>query len=427
LPLETRTQQHRTNTYRQYMVMVTYVQQQGLSLRLQAWRSASRTAHAVRTDRMWATQRVRAEARPCESRASCETKQSTVAVSVVSAFLAATILNASSPALATESFLRRTGAKGILMQEEESLLRLREREEEKVKEELVEAREEFEKEAVASFDGSTLCVTPFGVDVVGITEAIALTGALVGGLSARRRKDELEKLNEQLRTINSQLRQQARAGTLYAPGLTYVPPTSGGSSSTTKTTTSMPSATTTPSATGVSLPTGAIRTPQAVRNNTPKAVVVGNTPVEEKEGSNGTGQTAPLVSLASIDEEDMRPEVKQCQAALKEGKRLLREQEAGPAMVRFEKALMLARTLGDKVRERRAVRGLAAANRLLGRYEHAIDYLMEVLALSKVMNDHVGDVDAYGSIADIYTELGNFDKAVEYYDMYIAGMTESTV
>ena len=188
----------------------------------------------------------------------------------------------------------------------------------------------------------------------------------------------------------------------------------------------MPNATTGPSATGVSLPTGAIRSSQAARNNAPNAVVVGDTRVEEK-ATNGAGQTAPLVSLASIDEEDMRPEVKQCQAALKEGKRLLREQEAGPAMVRFEKALMLARTLGDKVRERRAVRGLAAANRLLGRYEHAIDYLMEVLALSKVMNDHVGDVDAYGSIADIYTELGNFDKAVEYYDLYIAGMNESTV
>lgn len=46
------------------------------------------------------------------------------------------------------------------------------------------------------------------------------------GLSARRRKEELERLNEQLRTINTQLRQQARAGTLYAPGLTYAPPTS---------------------------------------------------------------------------------------------------------------------------------------------------------------------------------------------------------
>lgn len=42
-------------------------------------------------------------------------------------------------------------------------------------------------------------------------------------MSARRRKQELERLNEQLRTINTQLRQQARAGTLYAPGLTYAP------------------------------------------------------------------------------------------------------------------------------------------------------------------------------------------------------------
>ncbi len=63
-----------------------------------------------------------------------------------------------------------------------------------------------------------LCATPFGVDVVGISESVALLGALVGGISARQRKDELEKLNEQLRKINLQLRQQARAGTIYAPG-----------------------------------------------------------------------------------------------------------------------------------------------------------------------------------------------------------------
>jgi hypothetical protein len=131
-----------------------------------------------------------------------------------------------------------------------------------------------------------LCATPFGVDVVGITELFALVGgiyavhltntrahththrrypanvnrsakacfnvtpdilpvyqnsptiatasnplkrlfklcikvgAVVGGVSARQRKDELERLNEQLRKINLSLRQQARAGTLYAPGAT---------------------------------------------------------------------------------------------------------------------------------------------------------------------------------------------------------------
>ncbi len=63
-----------------------------------------------------------------------------------------------------------------------------------------------------------LCATPFGIDIVGITEFIALVGALVGGITARQRKAEMERLNEQLRKINMSLRQQARAGTVYAPG-----------------------------------------------------------------------------------------------------------------------------------------------------------------------------------------------------------------
>ena len=37
-------------------------------------------------------------------------------------------------------------------------------------------------------DGKTLCVTPFGIDVVGITEALALIGAVTGGTMANQRK-----------------------------------------------------------------------------------------------------------------------------------------------------------------------------------------------------------------------------------------------
>ena len=70
------------------------------------------------------------------------------------------------------------------------------------------------------------CATPFGIDIVGITELVALIGAVVGGLAARSRKIEAERLNEQLRKINMQLRQQARAGTIYAPGLSYAPASS---------------------------------------------------------------------------------------------------------------------------------------------------------------------------------------------------------
>ena len=32
---------------------------------------------------------------------------------------------------------------------------------------------------------------------------------------------------------------------------------------------------------------------------------------------------------------------------------------------------------------------------------------------------HAGDADAYGSIADNYTDMGEFEKAAFYYDKYI--------
>ncbi|KAL6503239.1 hypothetical protein OROHE_023868 [Orobanche hederae] len=51
---------------------------------------------------------------------------------------------------------------------------------------------------------------------------VALTGATVGGLLARKRKGELQQLNEQLRQINTSLRRQARIES-YAPSLSYAP------------------------------------------------------------------------------------------------------------------------------------------------------------------------------------------------------------
>ena len=46
--------------------------------------------------------------------------------------------------------------------------------------ELNRARMELETEGRATQLGK-LCATPFGVDIVGITEFVALIGALVGG------------------------------------------------------------------------------------------------------------------------------------------------------------------------------------------------------------------------------------------------------
>lgn len=57
-----------------------------------------------------------------------------------------------------------------------------------------------------------------------------------------------------------------------------------------------------------------------------------------------------------------------------------------------------------------------------GQHRAAIQHLLRVLEISKEMSDTVGDADAYGTIADIYTEMGNFDTAAQFYDKYIERM-----
>lgn len=49
-----------------------------------------------------------------------------------------------------------------------------------MRQELDKARVELEEEGRSTQIGK-LCATPFGVDIVGITEVVALIGALVGG------------------------------------------------------------------------------------------------------------------------------------------------------------------------------------------------------------------------------------------------------
>ncbi|KAL4427908.1 hypothetical protein ABPG75_001997 [Micractinium tetrahymenae] len=97
---------------------------------------------------------------------------------------AALSLALAAPAHAAEPFLKSTGARGPLVAEEERVLKLRQEREQEVQRELEAVRSEYNEEvrkAKQSAPDDQLCATPFGVDVVGITEFIALTGALVGG------------------------------------------------------------------------------------------------------------------------------------------------------------------------------------------------------------------------------------------------------
>jgi hypothetical protein len=181
------------------------------------------------------------------------------------------------------------------------------------------------------------------------------THAHAVGISARRRKDELERLNEQLRTINMQLRQQARVGMLYAPGLTYVPPPDNGAA-----------------AGGAA---GSQARPASPSSASSSAVTVAAPPAAAAADAAAAAAAVAAASAAaappigdapSAEDENASPEARQCLSALREGKRLLKGGNGGGAMVRFEKALMLAKSIGDAVKERRAVRGMAACSRLTG-------------------------------------------------------------
>ena len=271
--------------------------------------------------------------------------------------------------------------------------------------ELQKAREEGEKNARLTADGNgLLCATPFGVDVVGITEAIALVGALVGGVSARQRKQELEEVNDKLRQINLNLRQQARSGTVYAPGLNYVPPVE-------------------------------LKPEQRGLRPSP-----GDFPPSEAAEEAAAGAAAAAAASAPQAPVDVETEIRQC---LRDGRNKLKESSSKAAretassagggttvasaanttaMVLFKKALLLSKQHKSPILERRARRGLAVARRQHGDRKGAVVDLLAVLEISDRIGEHTGDTDALGAIADLYTEQGDLENAGRYYDRYIAAL-----
>ncbi|KAF9689812.1 hypothetical protein SADUNF_Sadunf01G0131500 [Salix dunnii] len=178
---------------------------------------------------------------------------------------------------------------------------------------------------------------------------VALVGATVGGLLARQRKGELQRLNEQLRQINAALRRQAKIES-YAPTLSY----------------------------------------------------------------------APVGSRILESEVIVDPKKEELISRLKAGKNFLRNQDPEKAFVEFKSALELAQNLKDPIEEKKAARGLGASLQRQGKLQEAIKYHSMVLVLSKREGEESGNTEAYGAIADCYTELGDLEQAAKFYDKYIA-------
>ncbi|KAE8689889.1 Protein FLUORESCENT IN BLUE LIGHT [Hibiscus syriacus] len=182
---------------------------------------------------------------------------------------------------------------------------------------------------------------------------VALIGATVGGLLARQRRGELQRVNEQLRQINTALRRQAKIES-YAPTLSY----------------------------------------------------------------------APVVGRISEEDVIVDPRKEELISRLKSGKNHLRNQEPEKAFLEFQTALELARSL-KILSKRRRLPGFSlvysgASLQRQGKYREAIKYHSMVLAISERKGEDSGSTEAYGAIADCYTELGDLEKAGKFYDKYIA-------
>ncbi|PHT30268.1 hypothetical protein CQW23_30138 [Capsicum baccatum] len=178
---------------------------------------------------------------------------------------------------------------------------------------------------------------------------VSLIGATVGGLVARQRKAELQRLNEQLRQINTALRRQAKIES-YAPTLSY----------------------------------------------------------------------APVSGKISESQVIIDPKKEELIFHLKNGKNFLRNQALEKAFLEFKIALGLAQDVKDPIEEKKAARGLGASLQRQGKYREAIEYHSMVLDISARNGEESGSTEAYGAIADCYTELGDMERAGKYYDQYIA-------
>lgn len=106
-------------------------------------------------------------------------------------------------------------------------------------------------------------------------------------------------------------------------------------------------------------------------------------------------------------------------SSLRTGKSFLKMQDFESATENFRLALDLAQDLGDRAEEKKAARGLGASLQRQGKFREAIMYYSRVLALSKLKGEDSAATEAYGALADCFTELGDLERAAKFYDKYI--------
>lgn len=129
---------------------------------------------------------------------------------------------------------------------------------------------------------------------------------------------------------------------------------------------------------------------------------------------------APVGTRIAESEVIVDPRKEELIYRLKTGKNFLRNQDPEKAFKEFKAGLELAQILEDPIEEKKAARGLGASLQRQGKFREAIQYHALVLQISERVGEDSGNTEAYGAIADCYTELGDLERAAKFYDNYIA-------
>ncbi|MEG4057624.1 MULTISPECIES: CHAT domain-containing tetratricopeptide repeat protein [unclassified Microcoleus] len=104
--------------------------------------------------------------------------------------------------------------------------------------------------------------------------------------------------------------------------------------------------------------------------------------------------------------------------ALNEGLQLYQQgtaQALRGAIVKFEQALKLYREAGDHTREARALNNIGLVYSDLGEKQKALEYYSQSLPLRRAVGDRRGEATTLSNIGTVYSELGEKQKALEYY------------
>ncbi|KAK9842212.1 hypothetical protein WJX81_000803 [Elliptochloris bilobata] len=206
-------------------------------------------------------------------------------------------------------------------------------------------------------------------------QAVALLGCLVTGTLARKRRMKVDALNSRLRQINTELRRRTSLEELVCAADSEV-----------------------------------------------EAVIAYRNALENALGQPAAAHPVEGYGASNLSLAQAR---RALSGLLHEGKQALRAKDVSAALLAAEQAEMIAQELADKRAERAVLRLLARVQRERGDLRASLAALERCLAVSANFADE-SPVDVLGAIADAHADLGDLERAGEYYDKCIAAIQEES-